>query len=60
VVKIAQFGAVCETHSISQPIKTVGQNDLAFAAYGQPISFDRELHSVTVFKVDLASVRRCK
>ena len=60
MVEIANFGAVSETHSVPQPIETIGQNDLALAAYRQPISLDRELYFVTIFEVDLAGMRRCK
>ena len=60
MVKIANFGAVSKTHAIAQPIESVGQNDLALTAYREPISFDRELYFVAVFKVDLAGMRRCK
>ena len=60
MIKIANFGAVSKTHAIAQPIETVGQNDFALAAYREPISLDRELYFVTVFKVDLAGMRRCK
>ena len=60
MVEIANFGAVSKTHSVPQPIETIGQNDLALAAYRQPISFDRELYFVTIFEVDLAGMRRCK
>ena len=60
MVKIANFGAVSKTHAIAQPIESVGQNDLALAAYRESISLDRELYFVAVFKVDLAGMRRCK
>ena len=60
MVKIANFGAVSKTHAIAQPIESVGQNDLALAAYREPIALDRELYFVAIFKVDLAGVRRCK
>ena len=60
MVKIAYFCTVCKAHAVTEPIKTIGQNDLALAAYRQPISFDRELYFVTIFEVDLAGMRRCK
>ena len=60
MVKIAYFGAICKAHAIAQPIETIGQNDFALTAGGQPFKVDDEPYLVAIFEVDLASVRRGK
>ena len=60
MVKIAQFGAVCKAHSVTEPVETIGQNNLALTARRQTTNVNSELHCVTVFEVDLAGMRRSK
>ena len=56
MVEVALFDAVGETHAIAQPVETVGQDDLAFGANGDPVDLGDRAHLVPGLQVDLPLV----
>ena len=60
MVEVANFGAICKTHSIAKPVKAVSQNDLALRANGPSINFGGEGDRVAHLQVDLALMGRCE
>ena len=60
MVEVALFDAVGETHAIAQPVETVGQDDLAFGANGDPVDLGNRAHLVPGLQVDLPLVRSGK
>ena len=60
MVEVANFGAICKTHSIAKPVKAISQNDLAHRANGPSINFGGEGDRVAHLQVDLALMGRCE
>jgi hypothetical protein len=60
MVKIANFDAVRESNSVSQPIESVGEDHLAFGADGYAVKFDRRPHGVAHAQIELTRVRICQ
>lgn len=41
MIEIAKFDAIVEQHAITQPVETVGKNDLALGALRRSIEVNR-------------------
>lgn len=57
MIKIPEFNAIGEQHSVSKPVETVGENDLSFRSRCNTIEIDRCAHFVPGAKADLPFVR---